>query len=94
VSCIIDAVTRRDGETALNVIVDESACSGRDPWFDRPFDRLTVLSKVEGLTVLSKVEGLTTLSKVEGVSSKVLFFSGFRISAFGGFRNDRLGART
>jgi hypothetical protein len=26
--------------------------------FDRPFDRLTVLSKVEGLTALSKVEGL------------------------------------
>jgi hypothetical protein len=21
---------------------------GRDPWFDRPFDRLTVLSEVEG----------------------------------------------
>ena len=30
---------------------------GRDPWFDRPFDRLTALSKVEGLTALSKVEG-------------------------------------
>ncbi len=43
--------------------------SGLDPWFDRPFDRLTVLSKVEGLTTLSKVEGLTTLSKVEGESS-------------------------
>ena len=26
--------------------------------FDRPFDRLTVLSKVEGLTALSKAEGL------------------------------------
>jgi hypothetical protein len=26
--------------------------------FDKPFDRLTVLSKVEGLMVLSKVEGL------------------------------------
>jgi hypothetical protein len=26
-------------------------------WFDRPFDRLTVLSNVEGLTTLSKVEG-------------------------------------
>ena len=25
--------------------------------FDKPFDRLTVLSKVEGLTTLSKVEG-------------------------------------
>jgi hypothetical protein len=25
--------------------------------FDRPFDKLTVLSKVEGLTALSKAEG-------------------------------------
>ena len=31
--------------------------SGLDPWFDRPFDRLMVLSNVEGLTTLSKVEG-------------------------------------
>jgi len=29
----------------------------RRRWFDRPFDRLTVLSGVEGLTTLSKVEG-------------------------------------
>ena len=35
-------------------------------WFDKPFDRLTVLSNVEGLTALSNVEGLTTLSPVEG----------------------------
>jgi hypothetical protein len=39
------------------VIPDESADGGRDPWFERPFDRLTVLSKVEGLTTLSEVEG-------------------------------------
>jgi len=26
-------------------------------WFDKPLDRLTVLSKVEGLTTLSQVEG-------------------------------------
>ena len=26
-------------------------------WFDRPFDRLTVLSRVEGLTILSELEG-------------------------------------
>ncbi len=31
--------------------------SGLDPWFDRPFDRLMVLSDVEGLTTLSGVEG-------------------------------------
>jgi hypothetical protein len=54
------------------VIPDESDCSGRDPWFDRPFDRLTVLSKVEGLT---------TLSKVEGVSSKPLLLPRFRTVA-------------
>jgi len=40
-----------------SVIPDESAKGGRDPWFDGPFDRLTVLSKVEGLTTLSEVEG-------------------------------------
>ncbi|MEJ2232460.1 MAG: hypothetical protein P8X67_00910 [Syntrophobacterales bacterium] len=39
------------------VIPDESASAGRGPWFDRSFDRLTVLSKVEGLTTLSKIEG-------------------------------------
>jgi len=39
------------------VIPDELRFAGRDPWFDRPFDRLTVLSKVEGLTTLSEVEG-------------------------------------
>jgi hypothetical protein len=27
--------------------------------FDKPFDKLTVLSKVEGLTALSEVEGPT-----------------------------------
>jgi hypothetical protein len=27
------------------------------PWFDEPFDGLTVLSKVEGLTTLSAAEG-------------------------------------
>jgi hypothetical protein len=26
-------------------------------WFDKPFDRLTVLSKIEGFTTLSIVEG-------------------------------------
>ena len=31
----------------------------RGPWFDRPFDRLTVLSSVEGLTTLSEVEGVS-----------------------------------
>ena len=31
-------------------------------WFDKPFDRLTVLSKVEGLTTLSQVEGQIQIS--------------------------------
>jgi hypothetical protein len=31
--------------------------SGLDLWFDEPFDRLVVLSNVEGLTTLSQVEG-------------------------------------
>ena len=39
--------------------------------FDRPFDKLTVLSKVEGLMALSKAEGpfdrLMALSKAEGL---------------------------
>ena len=37
--------------------------------FDKPFDKLTVLSKVEGLTVLSKVEGLTVLSEADPSTS-------------------------
>jgi len=37
--------------------IPSSRHSGLDPWFDRPFGRLTVLSKVEGLTTLSGVEG-------------------------------------
>jgi hypothetical protein len=44
--------------------------AGRNPkrfgWpFDRPFDRLTVLSKVEGLTALSKVEGQFQILKIQ-----------------------------
>jgi hypothetical protein len=31
--------------------------------FDKPFDRLTVLSKVEGLTALSNIEGQIRISK-------------------------------
>ena len=48
---------KKDSKTERIVMPDESACGGRDPWFDRPFDRLTVLSRVEGLTTLSEVEG-------------------------------------
>jgi hypothetical protein len=33
-------------------------------WFGKPFDRLTVLSRVEGLTTLSKVEGQITMTKI------------------------------
>jgi hypothetical protein len=42
---------------AESVIPDERRMAGRDPWFDRPFDSLTVLSNVDGLTTLSEVEG-------------------------------------
>jgi hypothetical protein len=33
---------------AEHVIPDKRRFAGRDPCFDRPFDRITVLSKVEG----------------------------------------------
>jgi prophage tail gpP-like protein len=33
-------------------------------WFDKPFDRLTVLSKVEGLTTLSQVEGQIPMTQI------------------------------
>jgi hypothetical protein len=42
-------------------------------WFDRPFDRLTVLSEVEGLTTtLSQVEGQITMTEIQ--NSKQLAF--------------------
>ena len=35
-------------------------------WFDKPFDRLTVLSEVEGLTTtLSQVEGQITMTEIQ-----------------------------
>jgi hypothetical protein len=46
-------------------------------WFDKPFDRLTVLSKVEGLTTLSqpveslmveRVEGQISMTKIQSAS--------------------------
>ena len=40
-----------------------------DPWFDRPFDRLTALSKVEGLTTLSEPVESLKVERVEGESS-------------------------
>jgi len=42
-------------------------------WFDKPFGRLTVLSKVEGLTTtLSQVEGQITMTEIQ--NSKQLAF--------------------
>jgi hypothetical protein len=50
-------------------------------WFDKPFDRLTVLSKAEGLTTLSqpveslkvvRVEGQITMTEIK--NSKQLAF--------------------
>jgi len=37
-------------------------------WFDKPFDRLTVLSKVEGLTTLSQVEGQITMTEIQNLA--------------------------
>jgi hypothetical protein len=34
-------------------------------WFDKPFDRLTVLSRVEGLTTLSQAEGQITKTEIQ-----------------------------
>ena len=39
--------------------------------FDEPFDRLTVLSRVEGLTTLSQVEGQITMTEIQN-SKQVL----------------------
>jgi sterol desaturase/sphingolipid hydroxylase (fatty acid hydroxylase superfamily) len=36
-------------------------------WFDKPFDRLTVLSSVEGLTTLSLVEGQITMTEIQNI---------------------------
>ena len=42
-------------------------------WFDKPFDRLTVLSKVEGLTTtLSQVEGQIPMTEVQNSKQLVL----------------------
>jgi hypothetical protein len=58
----VGAAFSRDKSLAppLISVIPESAGGGY-PWFDRPFDRLTVLSKVEGLTTLSEVEGESRL---------------------------------
>jgi hypothetical protein len=62
----------------------ESVChAGLDPWLNRPFDRLTVLSEpVESLKV-ERVEGLTTLSNVEGepIAVSTSYVSGCRIKS-------------
>jgi prophage tail gpP-like protein len=34
-------------------------------WFDKSFDRLTVLSRVEGLTTMSQVEGQITMTEIQ-----------------------------
>jgi hypothetical protein len=52
----------RKGQRACRLLINPK-------WFDEPFGRLTVLSKVVGLTVLSKVVGLTVLSKVVGLTT-------------------------
>jgi len=79
-----------------SVIPDEHRFAERDPWFDRPFDRLTVLSKVEGLTTLSEVEGESSKGSTTSSGVWCLAFagtlSGSRLaSRFAGLgRDDRL----
>ena len=43
--------------TEAHCIINPKFEARSTKWFDKPFDRLTVLSKVEGLTTLSKIEG-------------------------------------
>ena len=44
-------------------------------WFDRPFDRLTVLSNVEGLTTLCKVEGESRKNVISWASAFEIAFN-------------------
>jgi hypothetical protein len=37
-----------------------------DPWLDRPFDMLTVLSKVEGLTTPGQPAGSLKIERIAG----------------------------
>jgi len=40
-------------------------------WFDKPFDRLTVLSRVEGLTTLSQPVESLKVERVEGQITRI-----------------------
>jgi hypothetical protein len=43
----------------------------RNPkWFDKPIDRLTVLSRVEGLTTLSPVARQNRITKIKMTQTK------------------------
>ncbi|MGD1972687.1 MAG: hypothetical protein PVG73_01360, partial [Desulfobacterales bacterium] len=44
-------------------------------WFGKPFDRLTVLSRVEGLTTtLSQVEGQNTITEIQNLKQLAFDF--------------------
>jgi hypothetical protein len=67
-------------------------CPANIKWFDKPFDRLTVLSNVDGLTTLSqpveslkveRVEGQIKMIKVSDFSVQVSI-PGFKGSTFKG----------
>ena len=68
--CPGNSDTRTHGRKQKQLLVNPTSQYLNPKWFDKPFDWLTVLSRVEGpfdrLTALSRVEGLTTLSQVEG----------------------------
>ena len=53
------SASRLEAAPTINPAPDDSKVDSDAPrrWFDRPFDRLTVLSVVEGLSTLSKAEG-------------------------------------
>jgi hypothetical protein len=51
----------KSGMTKSDFLRDHQYSNSK--WFDKPFDRLTVLRKVEGLTTLNQVEGQIPMTK-------------------------------
>jgi hypothetical protein len=46
--------------------INPKSQNSNSKWFDKPFDKLTVLSKVEGLTTLSQPVESLKVERVEG----------------------------
>jgi len=49
----------------LPVFINSKLQAPNPKRFDKPFDRLTVLSKVEGLTTLSQAEGQIPMIQIQ-----------------------------